>query len=456
MRHYPRIPAPRRPRSKRALLFIGLLVLALAGAGINLPPEAAAAEPASSPDGLLNFDELVHLALRQSPYLIKSSLEIEIRRLDESDSRFGMIPAVTLQTYYYLNRPRDIRGFTSQPYSLSFRSEAYNPIGSYLSLQAQKLASQMAIWAHLKVISEGLKNLGKLFLDLETLKRLAAYQADLVSLARENLTYAENRQSIGTGTSLEVKLAAQELELARSEQERIRHTEKRTLGQVKSFLGLKKEQDLHLDLRNAPRQVLGSFDPAAATLAQAKERSYDLKMLKLKEELQGYNVALAKAKILPSLVFTTQSPDPLSVNTAHGLYVGFGLEVPVWDGFKRIRNVSRQKAVLKQFGAEKDLQELDLSDQWEAAQGEVQEAAAAAKLTKSQEELARLKERQAQIRYQSGGVQLPVYLEGRKGILEAQKNAAVKAMNYQAAVLKLRLISGDLGHSYVDQNAWQN
>ena len=68
----------------------------------------------------------------------------------------------------------------------------------------------------------------------------------------------------------------------------------------------------------------------------------------------------------------------------------------------------------------------------------------------------RLKERQAQIRYQSGGVQLPVYLEGRKGILEAQKNAAVKAMNYQAAVLKLRLISGDLGHSYVDQNAWQN
>jgi hypothetical protein len=97
-----------------------------------------------------------------------------------------------------------------------------------------------------------------------------------------------------------------------------------------------------------------------------------------------------------------------------------------------------------------------LGDQWEAVQGEVQEAAAASKLTQSQEELARLKERQAQIRYHSGSVQLPDYLGGRKGILEAQKNAAVKAMNYQAAVLKLRLISGDLGHSYVDPNAWQN
>lgn len=456
MRPYPRFPAPGASRSKRALLFIALLVFALAGSGVNLPTAAAAAEPAVSADGLVNFDELVHLALRQSPYLLKSSLEIEIRRLDESDSRFGMIPPVNLQTYYYVNRPRDIQGFTSKPYSLSFRSESYNPIGSYLTLQAQKLASQMAVWGHLKVISEGLQNLGKLFLDLGALKRLAAYQADLVGLARENLTYAENRRSIGTGTSLEVKLAAQELELARNEAERLRHTELRTLGQVKSFLGLKREQNLQLDLRNAHHQVLGSFDPATATLAQAKERSYDLKILKLKEELQGYNVALAKAKILPSLLFTTQTPDPLSLNSSHGLYVGFGLEVPVWDGFKRLRNVSRQKAVLKQYGAEKGVKELDLSDQWEATQSEVQEAAAASKLVQSQEELARLKERQAQIRYQSGGVPLPAYLEGRKAVLEAQKNAAVKAMNYQAAVLRLRLISGDLGHSYVDQNAWQN
>jgi outer membrane protein TolC len=250
-------------------------------------------------------------------------------------------------------------------------------------------------------------------------------------------------------------LAAQELELARSEQDRLRHTEKRTLGQLRSFLGLKAETNLNLDLRDAGRQVLGSFDPAAATLAQTKDRSYDLKMLELKKDLQGYNVALAKSKIFPSLLFTTQTPDPLSLNSSHGLYVGFGLEVPVWDGFTRIRNVSRQKAVLKQYGAEKDLKEMDLSDQWEAEQGELQEAAASWKLARSQEELARLKERQAEIRYQSGGVQLPAYLEGRKGILDAQKSVAVKAMGYHAAVLKLRLISGDLGHSYVDQSAWQ-
>jgi outer membrane protein TolC len=453
------LPARPGPGSRRRLFLTGLLALAVALAGLNLP--APAAEPASGDNGLstqgpLNFDGLVHLALRQSPYFTKSSIEIQIRRLDESDSRFGMIPPVTFRTYYFVNRPRNVEGLSSQPYNLSFDMNPYNPVGSFFTLQAQKLASQIAILAHLKTISKGLQNLGKLFLDLSTLKRLAADQTDLVQLARENCTYAENRRSIGTGTSLEVRLAEQELELARNEQERIRRMEGRTLEQVKGFVGLKGGQSLTLDLRDARGQVLGKFDPAAATLEMAKDRSYDLKIVELKKGIQGYNVALAKASILPSLLFTTQTPDPLSLNSSHGLYVGFGLELPVWDGFKRIRNVSRQKAILKQFGNEKDMQDLEMSDQWLAAQGEVQEAATALKLAEGQEELARLKGRQAEIRYQAGSAPLPVYLESRKAILEAHKNTAVKAMNYQAAVLKLRQLSGDLGQSYVDQSAWQN
>jgi outer membrane protein TolC len=456
VRNYPQIPELPGSGYRRVLLCLAWLALALAGAGVMPLAGAAAAEPASVPEGLQSFDQLVHLALRQSPYLLKSSLEIEIRRLDEMDSRVALLPTVTFRTYYYLNRPRDFQGLSTQPYSLSFRSDSYNPVGAYLSLQAQKLATQVAILAHLKVISEGLRNLGKLFLDLGTLKRLEGYQADIVSLNRENLTFAENRLGIGTGTSLEVKVAVQELEVARDEEARLRQAAKRTLDQIKAFVGLKQGQDLRLDLSNASHQVLGDFDAAGASLTQAKDRSYDLKILKLKEELQGYNVSLAKARVLPSFLFTTQSPDPLSVNTGHGLYVGFGLEVPVWDGFTRLRNVSRQKAVLKQFGAERNLKELDLNDQWEAVRAEVQEAAAAAKLSQSQEEVARLKERQAQIRYQGGSIQLPDYLAGRKGLLEAEKGRTMKAMNYDAALLKFRLISGDLSQSYVEQNAWQN
>ena len=212
---------------------------------------------------------------------------------------------------------------------------------------------------------------------------------------------------------------------------------------------------MELDLRDARRQVLGSFDPAAATLEQAKARSFELKALELKKELQGYNVTIAKTKILPDLLFTTQTPDPLSVTSARGLYVGLGLQVPVWDGFKRIRNISRQKAVLKQVGNEKDLKEIDLTDKWNELQESIGNSAAGLKITKSQEELTRLKERQAEIFYNSGTEQLPAWLEARKASLEAQKNSFTKALEYDDLILSLRQFSGDLGTSYVDQKSWQ-
>jgi outer membrane protein TolC len=135
--------------------------------------------------------------------------------------------------------------------------------------------------------------------------------------------------------------------------------------------------------------------------------------------------------------------------------VGLGLEVPVWDGFKRIRNVSRQKAVLKQFSTDKDLKEIDLTDKWNAIQEELGSAAANLKMAQSQEELERLKERQGEIRYQSGTDPLPSWLSARKTILEAQKSAAARALEYDEHVLNLRHFSGDLGNSYVDQNSWQ-
>ncbi len=444
-------------RRLRAILALGLLALILGMWGAPFATCAAESAPPDAnviPSGPLDFDACARLAIRQSPYLTKSSVEIDIRRMDETDSRYGMVPPVTFRSYYYVNHPHQF-GLNPNPYSLVFTTDPYNPFGSYFTLQAQKLATQMAIFAHLKMISEGLERLGKMFLNLATMKELSLVQGDLIKLSRENLTYAENRLSIGTGTSLEVRLAAQELEVAKNEQGHLALSQKRTLSSLKTFLGLKSEQQVDLDFRNARRQVMGSFDPGAATLEQTKTRSYELKILELKKQLQGYNIFVAKTRVFPSFLFTTQTPDPLSLTNARGLYVGLGLEVPVWDGFKRIRNVSRQKAVLKQISADKDVKEIDLTDKWNAVQEDLGTAQANLKMAQSQEELARLKERQGEIRYQSGADILPTWLAARKATLESHKSVAGKALEYDEMVLNLRQFSGDLGYSYVDPNSWQ-
>ena len=169
-------------------------------------------------------------------------------------------------------------------------------------------------------------------------------------------------------------------------------------------MGLEPTQELTPDLQNTHRQVLGSFDPASVTWEQTKSRSYDLKIMEIAIKLQAYNVKLAKVKVLPTILFTTQTPDPLS-STQSGLYAGFGLYVPLWDGFKRIRNVTRQKTVLKQFDNDKSQSEKEPGKQ---IAGELRKRLRrpplALQLAQSKLELVQLKTRQQETSYQSGGV----------------------------------------------------
>ncbi len=437
----------------RALLTLGLLALVLWICLTPRPSFAAAiqlGEDRIVPQGPLDFDACARLAFHQSPYFLKSAMDIDLRRLDESDSRWSMIPPVSLQTFYYLDRPYS----TSKPYSLSFNWAEYNPLGSYFMLQARKMITQMAIYGHMQVISQGLERLGKQFLELASLKGLAVSQDDLIKVCKDDLAFAQNRLDIGTGTTLEVRLAAQELESAKDEKERLELSRTRTLNSLKTFLALKPEEPLSLDLHDAPRQVLGSFDPAAATLEQAKDRSFELKIEKLKTKMQEYNVSVAKTRVYPSLLLNASTPNPL-YSTTGGIYVGVGLDIPVWDGLKRIRDIGRQKTILRQIGLEKDEKVGDLTDQWNAAQEDLKTAGAGLKLDQSKQEVARLKERQAEISYESGGKTLDTWLGARNDAIDAQKATANKTLEYDEDVLNLRKISGDLGYSYVDQNSWK-
>lgn len=431
-----------------AFMTIGLTILSQPVQGASRTQEAYTLPP----NGIVNYEEGVRIALYQSPFLTKSSLEIDLRRLDETDSRYGLFPSIDFRTYYYVNRPP---GITGAPYNLNFATDpGYNPVASYFTLQAQKLATQVAIMTHIKAISAGLERLGQLFLDLESLKNQTLNLKDQINSSREKLAYAENRFSAGTGTSLDVREAQQGLKVTQNELERLALSQKKALANLNTFLGLKSTQELTPDLQNASRQVLGSFDPAAVTWEQTKSRSYDLKIMEILIKLQAFNVKLAKVKVFPTMLFTTQTPDPLSSNQS-GLYAAFGMYVPLWDGFKRIRNVTRQKTILKQYDNDKDQVENDLKTRFQDAGAMVKETAFALQLAQSQVELAQLKTRQAEISYQSGGAILPLLLESREKVFDAKKHMLQKALDHDKAVLALRQISGDLHHTYVHTSSFE-
>lgn len=419
------------------------------GVGQAMAAPVSEAAEASAPSGPLSFAQCVGLALKESPFLTGSSLEIDVRRLDESDSRYGFVPSVSLRTRYFLNHPND-----SQPYSIEFVTEPFNPVESYFTLQARKVITRMAALGHLRVISDFVQRLALGFLELDALSQVEAYQDELIALARRNSAYTTERLGTGGASPLEVRVAAQEADLAVLERERLASSKSTIEEGLKTLLGPADSRDFSLNTTNAGWQVLGGFDPARVDFSQVRSDSIELEIQNMKQELQTRYVSLARARFLPTLLFKLETADPLSRSEDGELFFSAGLELPLWDGLKRLHDITRQKTILQQFNAEEAMKDIDLASKWRAAQDRLKSAAADLELARAREELAGLKKRQGEIGYHSGSATFGAFLAESKGLLEARKNIVLKALEKDKAILGLRHLSGDLHKAYVDTSSF--
>ena len=436
-----------------------LLLLAVILPGGATVAWGAAARPQNTPteipSGPTDFDNSVRLALKQSPFFTKSALEIEIKRLDEKDSKSDMFPSLNGTARYFPIQPKNNIVGSTIDYSYGISTGEYNPLFGYLSLKAKRVITKIATLAHMKAISAGIERLGKAYLQLNAAETLAKLRAQATELSRENLRYVKEKKSLGQVTPLEVQIASQETEVATAEQEVLISSRSRTETAIKEFLGLKPDQPLQLNTREARRQVLGDFAPKHASLPEAVNRNFDVRIKKLAQELQSWNITLAKMKFVPSVNVALQSQDPLSYNGVEGAFFSVGLNFPIFDGFKRFRNINRQKKALTQFASEETVKSDELSSKWREAEENFNAAATALRVSQAQAELARLKETQAETLYRSAEKDFSILMIARQNQVKAQMNAVKKALDYDLAVLELRHLSGDLVYHYVNENQFK-
>ena len=436
-----------------SLIVLGVLLSLLLGrpataTGAETPPPTTPVPTAAT-----DFDSSVQIALRQSPFFTKSALEIEVKRLDEKDSKSDFYPSLTGTARYYLAQPSS--NTNAQNYQWAISTPNYNPLFAYLSLKANRIVTQIATLAHIKVISAGIQRLGKAFLELNSVETFIQLRGRATELAKENLRYVKERQRLGEVTPLEVQIASQELEVATAEQESLISSKGRLSEGIRNFLGLKPDQTMQLQVNQARRQVLNDFDPQKATLQDAESRSFDVRIKQMAKELQTWNVALAKMKFVPSVNAALQSPDPLSNNNVRGSFFSVGVSFPIFDGFKRFRNIDRQKTILKQFGSEEAVAGNELSSKWREAEEVLHTAAAAMHTAKAQADLARLKETQAETVYRAAEKDFSVLMTARQTRVKAQMDAVKNTLDYDEAVLALRSLSGDLVYHYVNESQFQ-
>lgn len=438
-----------------ASLFLTAFCAALLTLSGWLHPASLAARPrpGTPPPELtagtaLDFDACARLAIRQSPYLTKSEVEIDIRRLAETDSKADFLPSVNFRSRYYVS-DLSRTGFHPSPYSLEFVSEPYSPVDAYFSLQVRKLLTKIARLHHLQAIAEGLQRLGRSFLELAAQQQLAQNQAEYLAIAAKHLLYTQTRQNLGSADQLELKIAAQEVEVAQLSQQQLAASRQKYVDGIKAYLGWPPQQELRLELNSARSQVLGNLEAGSADTPETRPATVDLQIQAVKKELQRYNITLAKTKLLPTFFAGVQTPDPLANVQTRSLFFFVGASLPVWDGGKRLRNVSRQKAILSQQEAEGQEKELDFQAKFQEARLQVADAAAQLKLSHSQLELAELKRRQQEIRYQQLGESLSTYLDSEKGLVAAKKKVILKTLEYDLARLQLHHLANNLVGRYV-------
>jgi len=446
---YARRTAPMK--SVVALYF--LLALASGLPNRAFPAGAADREPAADTAGAMGFSEAARRLILDSPYLRNSAIEIDLRRMDERDSRYGVLPSVSFRTRYFVDPPDDLQG--KEPYAIDFVIDAYNPIERFYTIEVRKIITAMAVLRHLQAISESLERLGTAYLELDGLDELAQFNRQWIALAEQYAAYQRTRLDAGSATPLERSAADLEVAIGQAEQEKIAAARKSILHGLRGLLGLPEDQALAVACGDLSRELYGEVDLAAVSFSAVKENALDMQIHNLKLALQKRHITLARTRYLPNLLLGLQTTDPLGSRTDNGLFFSIGFELPLWDGLKRFNDIERQQVVLRQYQAEEEVKSIDLTNKWENARNRLAETATQLRLAHVQRDLSGLREMQVETGYQAGRDSFANLLAERRRVLEMRKNLATRSLEHRKTLLTLHKLSGDLLRRFVNPGAWQ-
>jgi len=428
-----------------------------------------------------DFNECVRVALVQSPILVKSSLEIQSKRLDVQDAWAGFIPTLTISTTYWfvvpqaytttyqsqydpvsqtnINVPVRIGTATQKPYSISFSTGQWNPLLSGFDVAAKKELLNMAILGHLKVMSDGLHRLAGDFLQLSALIEEQGVVVKKMETAKSNLEFFKTRQGIGQATQMDIRIAETKIKMAQAEGDSLNAQRTQVTDDIKFILGVPFVNKLDLNVEAAKQEILGSFSAADVTEEKVRAHSFDLRIAGYEQSLQRKNIGLSYVRLLPSFGFTFQTLDAFNnsgqqTNGQFPFYPGINLSMPL-DYWTKGRDIVRQYKKLDQQRATARTKEFELMVSAQKALTDYQAATSDWSLADSRLELAKLQDEQTQSHYKTGQVDYDKLSADRAGYYDAWQKLIMGKAKRDLALLALKNITGDLQKQYIDVTSWE-
>lgn len=399
-----------------------------------------------------NFTECVRVALSQSPLFVKTSLEIQNKRLDEHDAWATFVPTLRVETRYLFKRPPQQDPDTWNPWTFNFYTDNYNPIKSAFEIAIRRKIKEVAILNHGKAISEGLYKLGQGFLKLEYARKIWEIALKREKARKDSLDFSKTLLTRGQASPMDVKLAEAQLRLTQSELNKIKLDHTAYLNEIKFILGVSPLIKLDLDLDKGREELIGDFRVEEIDQKKVLSESISMRIAKAESVLQNRRIYVAYYEYMPTFDLLIQTRDSLYVSdnkTTKEFYPELRVQMPI-NFFTKGRNVARQYVTYSQKRAMEQTLELELVNNFQTALTSYQKTKGTVDLQRNQLELAKLEYEQAEYRFKEGLVDFRG-LEDTSNVVDRNMMALAEAEYIQdLSILQIRYLTGDLLSQYIN------
>lgn len=406
------------------------------------------------PQKKFNFEECVYLAIQQSPLLVNSAVEIEIKKLALTDSVWGYLPeprlllTVTNNLTQYNLDDRDTYGeYGRTQLRVGFDAGIPNPVSSYFDHKVKQILLNLAISTHRKAVGEAIYKIAQAFLKLHAKREILATQKELLPLSKELAAYWQQVEYIEGKQGAQLSLARQ------AERESELTIEKTTMQEVmdrttlKILAGVEPQQKMEIDTQDA-ENILKGFNGYNLKWENSWTQTEDDLLLRTQVKLADYNIMLAWAQYLPNMnIAINQTPPAGQAQPPHGREDIFGhltFDIPLIDWGRRYRGVQTARMQKAEAFHEMSRQRTNFSNKWLSMEQQTALAATELKLQKTRYDTSKMQYEEMRISFDEGTIELPAVTEARERMVQAKINLIQAQLEYELAQLEWMYVANVL------------
>ena len=215
------------------------------------------------------------------------------------------------------------------------------------------------------------------------------------------------------------------------------------ITELKALMGYPPDFYLPLDTRDAANQILGGFNGQFITFADVQGGNLGLKIAAKKEQVQSNLVTGAYVSLVPRPILTVEQIDN-QVDRTSGFNFAVGVDYTVWDGFRRVREIKRQKIIAEQLKLDRNELSTRLYSKFKRLRGGLELSGEREALVREQARLAELNEERALTDYKAGAITYDQYVDRRIEKVEAYLDAVIGPQERVAELIDLATLAGGL------------